>query len=87
MCPPNEEEKKQLDEEFFLHEAECNIKSDFFQKESRDSCIYVVKKRDEGAGPLRIGNVQEVSEDIYALMFAASFRISAIDKHRWKEAV
>lgn len=41
-------------------------------------------KRENGQGPVRINTQLQPNEDIYALLFATSFKLEAIDLHRLK---
>lgn len=41
-------------------------------------------KRDKGSGTVRINTTLKPNQDIYALLFGTSFKLSAIDLHRLK---
>lgn len=56
----------------------------YFPKEAREHTIYAIYERDWGSGPIRLGTTMMPNQDIYALVFAANFRLDVIDKHRWE---
>jgi hypothetical protein len=65
-------------------EADLRIKKMYFYDQVNEECNYFTFERDNGSGPVRIGTQLKPNQDIYSLMFASHFKMSIVDKNRWK---
>lgn len=63
-------------------EAEFAIRYEFFDQEEENNYGYRQSKRGIGSGPLRLGTVLDLGDDVYSLLLASHMKKEIVDKHK-----
>ena len=65
-----------------IEEADFVVRSKIYPRWQDATLKYVDNLRDNGIGPIRLGETLKPNPDIYALLVASNFNVEIIDKHR-----
>ena len=74
--------KTAIEDKLLRTEAEFAIRYEFFDKEDESNSGYRQIEREIGSGPLRIGTVLDLGDDVYSLLLASHLKKDIVDKHK-----
>ena len=74
--------KEAIQDRVYRTEAELNVRKEFFGGDDDEDTGYRTLKRGVGSGPLRLGTVLGIGDDVYSLLLASNLKKVVVDKHK-----
>lgn len=74
--------KEAIQNKIYRTEAELNVRKEFFGGDDLDDTGYRTLPRITGSGPLRLGTVLGIGDDVYSLLLASNLKKVVVDKHK-----